>query len=963
MSSKPPDKSVFQNWLESLKTADPPLYKELSERLQQRVVQPKSLHPPGADITLEAIAEGADLKAIALETIVREGRPALLIKENRISQEGKAADAAAQVMVNRLMAAAPVVEPLIPLVGRIDVDNYPGPLPYAGTGWLVGREDVSSIVITNRHVAQLIAQAEDGKFVFRPGRFGEDMRVSLDYRHEHKVSARAVVRVKRVIWIEPDEEKADLALLEVERRGDGTTPEFIPLSDADAAPNNDVVVIGYPARAPAHIIPDQAWMDRIYGSTYDVKRVAPGLSGANSRGWATHDCTTLGGNSGSVVADMRTGKAVALHFAGAYMIENYAVPASVIKQYLKDRPWHGERPAPADPITPVADGGGGGGAPQQPQQPSQGGGGGSSSGVETTLVNGQVTVTIPLTVTVSLGAPQPAGQSGQTTTPPPPPAVGSGGEGGDSGPLNSDEAARALRGKRRVEGVYSVWGGYKIDADGSLSDTECLVVSAHPARLGEVRSAMPSQYAGFPVEVRPASASEMALAAGITEAAASIKYNDDDRTGPEFSFDWVEEEMTVTLHVGPERSWTVLSDFLGGTKRELISSMYEFHAEHIAEAVAQELAEGVKMTLVLANQSRDPKSGQIKEGDFNRRKTFERWEESYLDGQQRPRFRRVFVPLGQQGLVAKSYHIKVTVRDGTAFWLSSGNWKGTSQPRIAEEDFDDLKAAGDAGNREWHVVVENETLARRFRSHILADYQQSHKLGGTPESVGLDEPEVDVPRDVLEAVTLEKAPSKLIEPKTISRRVRVKPLLTPDKEGAVFSQAVLRLIRSAERQLLFQNQYISMSGADGGFLKQLVDALVEKSKELEDFRMILRSENDDLAFDLSRLKKRGIKMKKGQSQVKIMAKTHTKGIVVDGKLVLLGSQNWSGLGVSLNRDASLIFDDEEVAQYYAEAFEEDWNRAREPTVKQTTSESVILAESAAPPRGYVRMSLADYLEG
>ena len=43
--------------------------------------------------------------------------------------------------------------------------------------------------------------------------------------------------------------------------------------------------------------------------------------------------------------------------------------------------------------------------------------------------------------------------------------------------------------------------------------------------------------------------------------------------------------------------------------------------------------------------------------------------------------------------------------------------------------------------------------------------------------------------------------------------------------------------------------------------------------------------------------------------------------------MLLGSHNWSKPGVSLNRDASLIFNDAERAAYYAEAFEIDWNRA------------------------------------
>ena len=42
---------------------------------------------------------------------------------------------------------------------------------------------------------------------------------------------------------------------------------------------------------------------------------------------------------------MKEGHAVALHFAGLYMIENYAVPASTIRDYLTRRPWHSEGPS------------------------------------------------------------------------------------------------------------------------------------------------------------------------------------------------------------------------------------------------------------------------------------------------------------------------------------------------------------------------------------------------------------------------------------------------------------------------------------------------------------------------------------------------------------------------------------------------------------------------------------------
>jgi phosphatidylserine/phosphatidylglycerophosphate/cardiolipin synthase-like enzyme/V8-like Glu-specific endopeptidase len=933
-----PDQSVFEKWLESLSSKDSTLYNELQTRLRERVATPESVSVGG--VSLESIEEstGADVRGLVLETIVREGRPAIPIMENRISFQNAVVDAAAESIVKRLRETAAVVEPCIPLVGRVDVDNFPTALTFVGTAWMIDK----NIAVTNRHVAELIARNNNGTFKFRPGKLGEALRVSVDYRHEMSINATHSVRVKRVIWIEPDP-GPDMALLELEGHTDGTTKPFITLAEKDADPDSEVVVIGYPARAPASIIPNQDWMDQIYNHTYDVKRIAPGLAGAVDQTWATHDCTTLGGNSGSVVVDMNKGDAVALHFAGLYMIKNYAVPVSTIQKILKKRPWHPESVATTKPSNGTSASTTTAPVKQTPAPVTQTVAPASSSKIETKLDRGQVTVTIPLTVTVSLGAPAESGSditaSASAATP---------------APRNIEEAAQQLHRAHSNEAIYSVWPGYTIQ-NGKLTDVECLVVSAHPERVETVRKAVPAMFANYPVEVRPAPASEMMEAAGlITEAVSTISYNDADRTGEGFSFNWVDEEMTVVLHVGPERSWVVLSEFLKAAKRELVSSMYEFHAAHIANAIEQELDEGASLKLVLARQSRDPSNNKIEAGDFDRSDTFARWEETFGN-----KFDRIFVPLGSRGLVAMSYHIKVTVADKTKVWLSSGNWKRSSQPLIPAGSLDNPKVTSKAGNREWHVVLENETLATRFRNHIKEDFKQSRELGGTLEAVQ-EETLVDVPLAVLEAVELEGPASQVLEPLKISRRVRVKPLLTPDKKGAVFSKAVLRLVRSAQSQLLFQNQYISMKGADDGFLKQLVDALVEKSQELDDFRMIVRKENDNLQFDLSQMKRRGIDV---ENQVRVLSNTHTKGVIVDGKQVLIGSHNWSSLGVTLNRDASLIFDDEEVAEYYAQAFEIDWERSNEARVDEAVTEGVRPAEGAEPPPGFVRMTLSEYLEG
>lgn len=516
-----------------------------------------------------------------------------------------------------------------------------------------------------------------------------------------------------------------------------------------------------------------------------------------------------------------------------------------------------------------------------------------------------------------------------------------------------DAAIRALAAQTgNIAGVRAVEPGYVIEG-GRITDRACIVVAADPDRIAAVRAAAPAAFAGFPVEVRPAGIlQQLGLDADLSaQALAPIRYNDDDRSGEGFSFAEIDEDMSVICHVGPERSWEVLSEFLSGTQSELVSSMYEFHAEHIADAIGAELDDGTSLKLVLGPESRNP-PGDIPAGDFDRSETFATWEQSFGD-----KFDRIFVPEGGGGLVASAYHIKVTVRDRDSFWLSSGNWKRSSQPLIAAADRNNPAKA--KGNREWHVVIENGTLARRFRNHILADFEQSEKLGGGAEAVAA-EILIDVPIAALQAIEL--APLELLEPLPIRRRVRVKPLLTPDRQGNVYTDAVIDLIGSARRQLVLQNQYIKIKPSTGGNLALLVDALIEKSNEIDDVRIILRS-GDDFDANVQELKRRG--MRKVNERVRRMSNTHTKGIVVDGERVLIGSQNWSADAVSANRDASLIFDDGEIAQYFLRAFEVDWQRASRlgETGLVAVDETPRPAVGDRPPPGFVRMRLADYLEG
>jgi phosphatidylserine/phosphatidylglycerophosphate/cardiolipin synthase-like enzyme len=447
----------------------------------------------------------------------------------------------------------------------------------------------------------------------------------------------------------------------------------------------------------------------------------------------------------------------------------------------------------------------------------------------------------------------------------------------------------------------------------------------------------------------------------LVESVDHIDYVDAARTGKGFSFDPVDEVMTVRAHVGPEYSWDELNRFLSGANYSLVSAIYEFHAPQIKDAIEERLRNGVSLTMVMDNATFSKIRDENEE--FDRIEVFDQWKEKFKD-----KFQRVVAPEGTTGLISDSYHIKVTVREDDTLWLSSRNWKKeSSQPVITQEERDEAEETDLPGNREWHVVVKNRTLAERFRKHILQDFKRSQELGGGELPPRKEAAEIFVDIPIEEAVVLERRPpSHLLKPRQFARAVRVKPLLTPDLEGAVYSEAVLDLVRSARKSLLFQIPYISMPSnpsADRGYTDELITALTEKLQILEDARVILRVGGSKFSAPTHAawyFKSKGVDIEERLRQIETH---HTKGMIVDGKRVLLGSHNWSKPGVTLNRDASLIFDDQEIAGYYAKAFEIDWARSNQIKPKRLVKETAVQeAVGAVPPQGFRRVRLAELLK-
>lgn len=913
-----------------------------SERIRRWLERhPEAIRDRGGTLSKSVALESVQLNEarqtpqITLEAIVRRERPVLFVRDGRLSLEKAFVDPQAKWLVEAAQKSGPVLDPIIPLIGRIEIRGALGP-PFVGTGWLID----SDIVVTNRHVAVLLGGRENGRYKFYLDHRGQEPHVEINYRREiddPPDEASLAYRITDILYIEADPGKADIAFLRVDRRTDGWQQPYLELADADPRPGDDIAVIGFPARTDASRAPDQDLMEKIFAGQYNVKRIAPGEVEANQALWATHDCTTLGGNSGSPVLSLNTGKVVALHFAGAYFLENYAVPCSVIHKYRKDKPWLSpyvltgtkEREAPPfdqNQLTAL-------------QAPNAGSGNFTTSSVIDDKT-GTVTFTVPLTITVSLASPAHpiTTHTGSTNT-----------------VATIEAASDTLRRSVRSHQIRAVRPGFSFADDGSITDRPCIQVLVDPSAAEVVKAAAPAMVGNFPVAVRSVGVFDLAETPD-EESVGTIAYDDDARTDPEFAFDPIDGEIDFRCHVGPERSWWELGEFIAGIRKEFVSSIYEFHAPYIADAIERTVIDNDRVTFSLVMDPQTRKGHEDTEREFDQAKRFSKWAERKL-GQ----FERIYVPTGNGGLVRSSYHIKVSVRDADSVWLSSGNWTTTSQPKIPVSDEHEGNKTIRAGNREWHIVVRDSRLSRFFKAHIQQDIVRSRALGGRPEAVEAADIEVDVPETMFVTVELEAAQKiELIESQDVNEKARILPLLTPDHGGKVYRDAVLELIRSAQSELFFQIPYIT-AFKGGSAIAELVDALVGKSREIDACRIILRAENDPVACAQD-LKRRGMDVDRCLRQI---GRTHTKGMVVDGQRVLIGSHNWSELGVTLNRDASLLVGSNDVARFFRNAFLVDWNRARPVKAAPPGAEasSIRLATGAESPQGFKRMRLSDLLEG
>ncbi|MCO5335666.1 S8 family serine peptidase [Delftia tsuruhatensis] len=301
---------------------------ESVRKLLQEIGQGGAIRSPEARLGLEALIE-------------MKGRPALRVRNGDVDDNDPRAEQWGFPIYN--LKANAQFSARVGAVGRIDMDGV-----HVGTGWMVGDE----LVLTNRHVLQGVAYPTPTRD--NPARWVmKDGNCTIDFSEEPTGQTQAtrfdILSVEEAgprhidVYL-IDFRKPDFALLRVKGTslaGAKGLPQPLELFRADGAldPGRDMVVVGYPARMSTKPRTEGGEIDlegmerlqALFAADYGTKYFSPGVvktSPAMRQQFpdtASHDATTLAGNSGSLIASIHAPmKAVGLHFAGAWRKENYA---------------------------------------------------------------------------------------------------------------------------------------------------------------------------------------------------------------------------------------------------------------------------------------------------------------------------------------------------------------------------------------------------------------------------------------------------------------------------------------------------------------------------------------------------------------------------------------------------------------------------------------------------------------
>ncbi|MHA1481331.1 MAG: phospholipase D-like domain-containing protein [Candidatus Thorarchaeota archaeon] len=241
-------------------------------------------------------------------------------------------------------------------------------------------------------------------------------------------------------------------------------------------------------------------------------------------------------------------------------------------------------------------------------------------------------------------------------------------------------------------------------------------------------------------------------------------------------------------------------------------------------------------------------------------------------------------------------HQKFLVIDNKTTIVHAGNWAKTSFP--------DFKYKA---NREWSIAMTDTEVASYYLSVFDGDWFNGTVYDSVTHGTG---------DPLTQPSTTSTYESPFATAGEFSGSMNVTPIFSPDTS----LQGILYCISAAQATLDIQIPYFTSIG-DGGEVDQVVDAILAAYDRGVTVRVITDEEKDFLEI-AEILTDHGIPIV--WHDTRWFTANHNKGIIVDGRIVLISSINYSDGSISKNREAGVIIEHPGVAQWYSQVYDFDW---------------------------------------
>ena len=353
------------------------------------------------------------------------------------------------------------------------------------------------------------------------------------------------------------------------------------------------------------------------------------------------------------------------------------------------------------------------------------------------------------------------------------------------------------------------------------------------------------------------------------------------------------ENVSGACFVSPDCSLMIYQECIGRAKQEILLNVYEFTSIPMAEELIRARERGVPVTILVEG---GPVGGISPE------------EQSVIG-----MLTAHNITVYQMGTTPGSHapyrydHAKYVVVDSYYTLLASENFGENGFP-----------GEGKSGNRGWGVCILDPAVAGYFRDVMISDIKGKGISRATGWQTDIESPggEERVPEFM--PVRFEGA--------------RVTPVLSPDT-----SDLVAEMIRGADTNVDIEQAYIrnESRSVPNRFLAEAINA----SRRGVHARVLLDSywfntegtdDNDEMVSWINQVAAAGHLplearlVDLGKARIE---KIHNKGVIVDGRKVLISSINWNTNSPTFNREAGLIIEQPDAGRYFSDVFEKDWERS------------------------------------